>query len=108
MNVLKPLLKVLVSLILLGAMFYIAWPETIIESIKEADVLYLFYGFCVILLGMGIAAYRWFTVMKILKFRGSFSFYIKSYFKGIFFNQLLPSSIGGDAVRVLKEKINES
>lgn len=101
MNVLKTLLKVFVSLVLLGVMFYIAGPVAIIGSIKEANVLFLFYGFCVILIGTIIAAYRWFTVMKILKFRGSFSFYIKSYFKGIFFNQLLPSSIGGDAVRVL-------
>ncbi len=30
-----------------------------------------------------------------------FLFYFKSYFRGIFFNQLLPSSIGGDAVKVI-------
>ena len=48
-----------------------------------------------------LAAYRWRAISKLLVFRESLSFYVKSYFKGSFFNQVLPSSIGGDAVRVL-------
>lgn len=48
-----------------------------------------------------IAAYRWQLIMRNLKFGQTFSFYFRSYFKGMFFNQALPASIGGDAVRVL-------
>ena len=48
-----------------------------------------------------LAAYRWRAISKLLVFNESISFYVKSYFKGSFFNQVLPSSIGGDAVRVL-------
>jgi hypothetical protein len=48
-----------------------------------------------------LAAYRWRAISKLLVFNESLSFYVKSYFKGSFFNQVLPSSIGGDAVRVL-------
>lgn len=101
MKKLKTPLKILVSVCLLAAMFYIAGPASIWEAIKEADVPLLLYAFIAILLGTIVAAYRWFVVMKILGFRGSLVFYMKSYFKGVFFNQLLPSSIGGDAVRVL-------
>ena len=48
-----------------------------------------------------LAAYRWFKISKLLSFQESLSFYVQSYFKGTFFNQVLPSSIGGDAVRMI-------
>jgi uncharacterized membrane protein YbhN (UPF0104 family) len=48
-----------------------------------------------------VAAYRWQLIMRNLGFGQSFAFYWNSYFKGMFFNQGLPTSIGGDALRVL-------
>jgi len=48
-----------------------------------------------------ISAYRWQLIMHNLYFGQSFSFYWRSYFKAMFFNQGLPTSIGGDALRVL-------
>ena len=48
-----------------------------------------------------LAAYRWQLIMRNLGFGQTFSFYSKSYFKAMFFNQGLPTSIGGDALRVL-------
>ena len=48
-----------------------------------------------------LAAYRWFKISQLLVFTEKLSFYVNSYFKGTFFNQVLPSSIGGDAVRIL-------
>jgi uncharacterized protein (TIRG00374 family) len=48
-----------------------------------------------------VAAYRWQLIMRNLGFGQTFPFYWDSYFKGMFFNQGLPTSIGGDALRVL-------
>ena len=48
-----------------------------------------------------VSAYRWQIIMQNLGFGQNFVFYWQSYFKGMFFNQGLPTSIGGDAVRVL-------
>jgi len=48
-----------------------------------------------------VAASRWFLIMKKIGFSMPFSFFLKSYFKGSFFNQGLPTSIGGDGLRVL-------
>lgn len=48
-----------------------------------------------------LAAYRWRLIMKRLGFHEKVSFYVQSYFRGTFFNQVLPSSIGGDAVRII-------
>ncbi|MCK7574746.1 MAG: flippase-like domain-containing protein [Chromatiales bacterium] len=48
-----------------------------------------------------VSAYRWQLIMRNLHFGQSLSFYWRSYFKAMFFNQGLPTSIGGDALRVL-------
>ncbi len=48
-----------------------------------------------------LAAYRWRLIMRELVFSERVSYYVQSYFKGTFFNQVLPSSIGGDAVRII-------
>ena len=48
-----------------------------------------------------LAAYRWHLVMSNLRLGRSYSFYWRSYYKGMFFNQGLPTSIGGDALRVV-------
>ncbi|WP_321778207.1 lysylphosphatidylglycerol synthase transmembrane domain-containing protein [Sulfurimonas sp.] len=48
-----------------------------------------------------LAAYRWRAISELLVFKEKLSFYVNSYFKGAFFNQVLPSSIGGDAVRII-------
>lgn len=48
-----------------------------------------------------VSAYRWQLIMRNLGFGQTFSFYWDSFFKGMFFNQGLPTSIGGDALRVL-------
>ena len=48
-----------------------------------------------------VAAYRWSLIMKTLGCSRPYSFYLMSYFKGSFFNQGLPTSIGGDALRIL-------
>ncbi|MFV1998196.1 MAG: lysylphosphatidylglycerol synthase transmembrane domain-containing protein [Acidiferrobacterales bacterium] len=49
-----------------------------------------------------IAAIRWHMIMRELSFGKDLPFYIRCYFKGTFFNQALPTSIGGDALRVIE------
>ncbi len=48
-----------------------------------------------------VATFRWSLIMARIGFRRPFSFYLKSFFKGAFFNQGLPTSIGGDGIRIL-------
>lgn len=48
-----------------------------------------------------LAAYRWHLVMHNLQMHMPWVFYCRSYFKGMFFNQALPTSIGGDAVKII-------
>ena len=48
-----------------------------------------------------VSAYRWQLIMHNMNFGQSFLFYWRSYFKAMFFNQGLPTTIGGDVLRVL-------
>lgn len=48
-----------------------------------------------------VAALRWRLIMSQLGFEQPPVFYVQSYFKGVFFNQGLPTSIGGDGIRIL-------
>ncbi len=99
---LKFVLRLLVSVLLLGILIYIAGPKQIYNELINSHINYNIAGFILILIGTFIAIYRWYIIMNELDFlKTPFSFYFKSYFKGIFFNQLLPSSIGGDAFKVI-------
>lgn len=99
---LKFAVRLLVSILLLGVLIYIAGPAQIYNELINSRLDYNFAGFILILIGTFIAVCRWYIIMNELDFpKTPFLFYFKSYFRGIFFNQLLPSSIGGDAVKVL-------
>jgi hypothetical protein len=71
--------------------------QVVVDARPEWLLLALVMQFC----STAASAYRWQLIMRNLGFGQSFSFYWDSYFKGMFFNQGLPTSIGGDALRVL-------
>ena len=97
----KNLLKLLITIVIFYYLFqYIDFYALVAVLAKShgGDIL------IALVLQLGstyLAAYRWRAISKLLVFNESLSFYVNSYFKGSFFNQVLPSSIGGDAVRVL-------
>jgi len=72
------------------------------QLILNADVKLILLAVLIQLASTSLAAYRWSLIMRTLNFNQTFSFYLASYFKGAFFNQALPGSIGGDAVRGLE------
>lgn len=98
---LKTVIKIIVSVVLMALLLKISDPKKVFGTISGSDPLMLFAAFMFLLFGTLIAAYRWYRVMSVLNFTGNLAFYLKSYFMGVFLNQLLPSSIGGDAYRVI-------
>ncbi|MBQ3033615.1 MAG: flippase-like domain-containing protein [Deferribacterales bacterium] len=100
-NKVKTAVKIVVSLGLLALLLKISGPEKVFTTISGSNPTLFALASLLIFIGTVVAAYRWYTVMAALDFKGNFIFYIKSYFMGVFFNQLLPSSIGGDAYRVI-------
>ncbi len=78
--------------------------SSVFLAISNANHIYLFLALIFQFMSTLLASYRWYFIMQIIDFKEDFGFYFKSYFKGSFFNQLLPSNIGGDAIRILNLK----
>lgn len=98
---LKTLVRILVSGIILWLIARSIDLGQVLDNLRGASP-----GLLLLALGLqgasiAAAAYRWFLVMRNLDYPLPRQFYLRSYFKGMFFNQGLPTSVGGDALRVL-------
>lgn len=76
-------------------------PRESLATFRRADPGLLLAAFLAQFASTALSAYRWQLIMHNLGFGQTPRFYWNSYFKGMFFNQALPTSIGGDAVRIL-------
>jgi len=74
----------------------------VFNVVRGMKTEYLLLALVMQLLSAAIASYRWYLIMRRLKFAQGPMFFFKSYLKGSFFNQALPGGIGGDAYRVLE------
>ncbi|CAI6149472.1 MAG: hypothetical protein SPLUMA2_SPLUMAMAG2_01565 [uncultured Sulfurimonas sp.] len=98
-------MKNIIKLIITIAIFYFLFRE--IDFVEFSKIIFNSHGGWILvallmqLTSTYLAAYRWFKISQLLVFKEKLSFYVQSYFKGTFFNQVLPSSIGGDTVRII-------
>ena len=98
-------MKNIIKLIITIAIFYFLFRN--IDFVEFRNMIFASHGGWILvalimqLTSTYLAAYRWFKISQLLVFKEKLSFYVQSYFKGTFFNQVLPSSIGGDAVRIV-------
>ena len=96
----------IIKLLITIAIFYILSTyidvENFLQILQDSQVSFLLLALLMQLLSTIFASYRWMLIMHELVFKEDFLFYLHSYFKGTFFNQILPSSIGGDAFRVIE------
>ncbi len=95
------IVRLVVTASLFALIFRTIDVKELLATYKDIVPRLLMLGIVFQLLSTTLASYRWYLVMQPLGYGQSFSFFLKSYFKGSFFNQGLPTSIGGDAVRVL-------
>lgn len=93
--------RLVVTAILFWLIFRTIDVQELLATYRDIVPRLLMLGIVFQLLSTTLAAYRWYLVMRPLGYEQEFGFYLKSYFKGSFFNQSLPTSIGGDAIRVL-------
>ena len=98
----KHVLRVIVSLALFVLIFRAVDFKEVLEVLKASNPWLLLPALGLQILSALVASIRWHMIMRELSFGKDLPFYIRSYFKGTFFNQALPTSIGGDAMRVLE------
>lgn len=94
------LIKLFISIAIVTFILYKLDFSAVWQTMLGANISLLAAALIMQLLSQTVAAYRWYLIMDFMKFPFAFGFYFKSYFKGSLFNQVLPTSIGGDAYRV--------
>lgn len=98
----KLIVKILISVALLFVIVRSIDVASVVEVVRNMKPEYLLLALLMQLLSAVLASYRWYQIMRRLKFSLGPLFYLKSYLKGTFFNQALPGGIGGDAYRVIE------
>lgn len=96
--------KIFLKVLVLALIFYYLLQQIELEKfhaiVANANVILLMLAIALQVSSVFVASFRWLLISKNLNFKESFSIYVKSYFKGFFFNQVLPGSISGDAIKI--------
>ncbi len=100
-NTLKFLLRLAATALILTLILRSINLSQVLNVLKQTRLDYLAAALLLQFSSTAVSAYRWQLIMQNLQFGQNFAFYWRSYFKGMFFNQGLPTSIGGDAMRML-------
>ncbi|NOR57957.1 MAG: flippase-like domain-containing protein [Sulfurimonas sp.] len=97
----KNTIKLIITIVMFYFLFQYVDFKNLIEILAKSHGGTILIALLFQLGSTYVAAYRWRLIMQLLVFKEKVSYYVQSYFKASFFNQVLPSSIGGDAVRII-------
>ncbi len=92
--------KLAVSFAFLAYLFSTTDLEALLARVRTGDLLYLVGATLLYAAMLAVATWRWRRLLKALGFRTSLRSLSASYLVATFFNNFLPSNIGGDFVRV--------
>jgi uncharacterized protein (TIRG00374 family) len=93
-------LKVAVSLALLAYLFSVTDTLALEQSVRSADLLMLAGAIACYVSMLALATWRWRLLLETLGADAPMRRLLSSYLVATFFNNFLPSNIGGDVVRV--------
>jgi glycosyltransferase 2 family protein len=92
--------KVLVSVVLLGYLFSTTDLSALGQRIRSGDLLLLAAAVVLYLAMLGVATWRWRLLLRAQGYPAPLGPLGASYLVASFFNNFLPSNIGGDVIRV--------
>ncbi|NOY63553.1 MAG: flippase-like domain-containing protein [Gammaproteobacteria bacterium] len=95
-------IKIVVSLSLIGVLMYNVEWESMGAHIETMSAWAIAVAFFVFTIQFPISAWKWQKALELHELKQPFVFLQKVLCIGFFFNNFLPSSIGGDAYRVIK------
>lgn len=93
------LIKFFLTILFLYLLFENISIPQLLEPFKQVDIKYFFITICIIIFKNFLSAYRWKIILEIISGKVRFHVLLSYYYIGIFFNNFLPTSIGGDIVR---------
>lgn len=93
------LLRALVAISAMGLILYYQDLNALKATIRQIEPAFLLLGIAAFLFGQVLLAVRWWVLLLGLQIRISLPVAIKLHMLGLFYNNLLPSSVGGDLLR---------
>lgn len=100
----KTVIKGLLSLVLLSYLIYIAEPSKILQETsniwRDGGITYFICALIVFVIALFALAIRWRILILGYGLNTSVSSLFKFYLIGLFFNNFLPTGIGGDVLRI--------
>ncbi len=101
---LKTFLKIAVSLLLVGFLIYTVDIDSVLKSVEKFNYLYGLIAILFVCLNYYFSSVRWKSLLSIYENTDHIGLprLVSLYFVGSFFNNFMPTSIGGDAYKVYK------
>lgn len=96
------ILRVLISLIILVIVIANVGAERLFDALRSISLGWFAIAMVFHLLGLIVRTYRWSILIKALGTPVSFRRLLYLYLAGTFFNQFLPTGIGGDVVKIIE------
>jgi uncharacterized protein (TIRG00374 family) len=93
-------LKIAVSVALYAYIFIKIDVTHLWAILREADISYFAAGVMVYFMLQSISAYRWYLLLRPLGLKASYFKLLTFYMLGMFFNNFMPTGIGGDVFRI--------
>lgn len=97
----KTIARLLVSLVVLGALFVHVGPAKLAHVFLQVQPLWFGGAFLAYNIGQVVSALRWKTLGDAVGFETGALSYIRFYFIGMFFGIAIPSTLGTDGTRAL-------
>ena len=94
------LVKITVSLLLLGYLLSTTDLEALQRRVRSGDTVLLVLAMALYAVILAISTWRWKVLLQAQGFRAPLGHLSASYLVATFFNNFLPSNIGGDVIRV--------
>lgn len=104
LKLLTTLLRILIGIALILFLFWRFDFNKILGHVENIDIIYLLYALVIYLLFVIISAWRWQVLLDFKKFGLPFWRTVVIYFMALFANNFLPTTVGGDVMRVLYAK----
>lgn len=92
-------LRILVSFALIFYVFYKAGLTELIETLKGVDFFFLGLAFAITPVLIFLSSWKWQILLSAQGIKVSLGKLFALYLVGIFFNNLMPSTVGGDVIR---------
>ena len=96
----KFLLRIGLSVCLLAWLISRTNPDDLLTAFLDLSFFAWGVAFLMYLASQVISSIRWYFLAHALDFSGPWSIYLKYYFVGMYFNLFLPTSVGGDVLKM--------